>query len=54
MTFEQIKARLRRLNLTHLARLSGVDVRTLRRLRNGYTSSASSATLDKLRPLLRK
>lgn len=52
MTSAQLRAALDKCNLSELARLSGVNVRQLRRLRN-YEIEPRQATLDAITPYLK-
>lgn len=47
MTLTQIRARLANENLSLLSRVTGINVRTLRRIKRG-TSPVLSSTMDKL------
>lgn len=52
MNMKDLRKRLQRLNLSKLARLSGVPLRTLRRLKNG-DGDVLAATVARVEPHLR-
>lgn len=55
MKIDQLRDTLRqdRMNLSALARLTGIPLRTLRRLKNG-DGDAMAATVERIEPCLRK
>lgn len=53
MSFNQLQDALQSVNLSKLARASGLTVRTLRRIKNGAVSVALSTTIERVQPHLR-
>lgn len=54
MNIETLRDRLIDCNLSEVARLTGMSVRTIRRIKNGYTSDMRIETMDKIVRVLRR
>ena len=48
MTMKQLRAILARANLSQLARLTGINIRTLRRIKTGETADVKLSTITKI------
>ena len=48
MTMKQLRAILARANLSQLARQTGINIRTLRRIKTGETADVKLSTITKI------
>lgn len=54
MNLQTLRAKLAEVNLSHLARASGVSLRAIRRVKNVPDAGCTVATVEKLAAALRK